>query len=512
MSPLGHSPIDRLMDAVDRMRPPAAAPLRRQGCWAAACLLLAAAVITLCSKSSPLYPFNDWVDANCYLTIGHGILRGQMPYRDLIDHKGPLLYLLHAPAAALDPAGFFGVYLLEILAAAGFLLAALCLLRLYGGRRMALALPLLAAVVYGCGSFCHGDSAEELCLPLLAWPLYWSLRAVRAGKIPPAADCLKIGLCAGAVLWIKFSLLGLFAGLLPVPILLGIRRRQGHSLLIGAAAALGGLLAITLPLFVWLACGGALDDCLSIYLHDNLFLYSSSAPGFFPEVLFNRLINGLSDALPRDPLVFPLILLGGAWLALCEKSRAVYHLLCAFFGLLLTVYGGGRHYPYYALPFTLFTVFGFAALRQLPSLRAALPARRGISAAAGVLTLALSLSALWLYAPNAYMRAYSREELPQFRFAATIAASEERTLLSYGCADGGFYTAAGAEPVCRYFCTLNLPLADMHTAQREAVDEGRAAFLVIRNTPVYFDNYRLLDTASFPYEGRINTYYLYGRR
>ena len=145
MSPLGHSPIDRLMDAVDRMRPPAATPLRRQGCWAAACLLLAAAVITLCSKSSPLYPFNDWVDANCYLTIGHGILRGQMPYRDLIDHKGPLLYLLHAPAAALDPAGFFGVYLLEILAAAGFLLAALCLLRLSGGRRMAPALPLLAA-------------------------------------------------------------------------------------------------------------------------------------------------------------------------------------------------------------------------------------------------------------------------------------------------------------------------------------------------------------------------------
>ena len=201
----------RLSDRLDRLQPPAPTPLRRSGSAAVFCLLIAAAAITLCSKSSLLYPFNDWVDANCYLTIGRGILRGRMPYRDLIDHKGPLLYLLHAPAAALDATGFFGVYLLEIAAAAAFLYAALCLLRLYGGRCMALALPLLAAVVYGCGSFCHGDSAEELCLPLLIYPLYLSLRAVRAGKIPPVRDCLLIGLCAWAVLWIKFSLLGLFA-------------------------------------------------------------------------------------------------------------------------------------------------------------------------------------------------------------------------------------------------------------------------------------------------------------
>lgn len=501
---------DRLADSFDRLRPPAPTPLRRSGSAAVFCLLIAAAAITLCSKSSPLCPFNDWVDANCYLTIGRGILRGQMPYRDLIDHKGPLLYLLHAPAAALDATGFFGVYLLEIAAAAAFLYAALCLLRLYGGKRMALALPLLAAVVYGCGSFCHGDSAEELCLPLLAWPLYLSLRAVRAGKIPPVRDCVLIGLCAGAVLWIKFSLLGLFMGLLPVPIALGLRRRQGRALLLGAAGALGGLLVVTLLLFLWLAAGGALSDCLRVYLYDNLFLYPSETVGFLPEVIFNRLIDGLSAALPRDPLTFPLILFGGAFLCLFERARTVCHVLFAFFGLLLTVYGGGRHYAYYALPFALFAVFGFAALRA--PVRAVFPVKRPAAAAAAVLVLLLPPASLWFTAPNAYMRGYTREELPQYRFAAVIAEAEERTLLNYGFPDGGFYTAAGAVPVCRYFGTMNLPFPDMHTAQREAAQNGDAAFLVTRNRRVYFPRYRLVDTASFPYEGQLNTYYLYARK
>ena len=58
---------------------------------------------------------------------------------------------------------------------------------------------------------------------------------------------------------------------------------------------------------------------------------------------------------------------------------------------------------------------------------------------------------------------------------------------------------------------MNLPFPDMHTAQQEAAQNGDAAFLVTRNRRVYFPRYRLVDTAAFPYEGQLNTYYLYAR-
>ena len=62
-------------------------------------LIIAAAVLFFCSKSSPAYPINDWSDANIYFSAGKGMLAGRVMYRDLYDHKGPLIYALHALCA-----------------------------------------------------------------------------------------------------------------------------------------------------------------------------------------------------------------------------------------------------------------------------------------------------------------------------------------------------------------------------------------------------------------------------
>jgi hypothetical protein len=72
--------------------------------------------ITLFSKSSFLYPFNDWVDANCFMTVGKSVLKGIVPYRDLYEQKGPLLYFIHTAAALVSSTSFIGVYVIEVIA------------------------------------------------------------------------------------------------------------------------------------------------------------------------------------------------------------------------------------------------------------------------------------------------------------------------------------------------------------------------------------------------------------
>ena len=47
------------------------------------CLLAAFVVLTICTKSSFLYPFNDWVDANCFFTVGKSMAEGKVLYRDI---------------------------------------------------------------------------------------------------------------------------------------------------------------------------------------------------------------------------------------------------------------------------------------------------------------------------------------------------------------------------------------------------------------------------------------------
>jgi len=58
------------------------------GCWG-----IAAAVLAFCTTSSPLFQLNEGTDASAYYTMGMGWAHGAVPYRDLWDHKGPLLYL-----------------------------------------------------------------------------------------------------------------------------------------------------------------------------------------------------------------------------------------------------------------------------------------------------------------------------------------------------------------------------------------------------------------------------------
>ena len=39
---------------------------------------LSAVLLALCSKSSPLYAFNDWMDANIFFTMGRSMLGGRV--------------------------------------------------------------------------------------------------------------------------------------------------------------------------------------------------------------------------------------------------------------------------------------------------------------------------------------------------------------------------------------------------------------------------------------------------
>ena len=84
----------------------------------------ALAAVSICSLSSPLYPFNNWVDATCFLTVGKSMLYGIVPYRDLYEQKGPLLYALYALCYLVSHTDFLGAWLLEIAAAYVFLLIA----------------------------------------------------------------------------------------------------------------------------------------------------------------------------------------------------------------------------------------------------------------------------------------------------------------------------------------------------------------------------------------------------
>ena len=175
------------------------------------CLGAAALVLILCSKTSPLFVLNDWMDANIFFTMGKSMLSGKVLYRDVFDHKGPVLYLLYGLGWLLDHTGFTGVFVLELCAFALFLDFGLRAAALLRGTPLHPAWCLLpAAAVAACRAFAHGGSAEELLLPFLAAALYGLAKCLTPPRQMPLHAVVLHGFLCGCALLLKYTVLGFY--------------------------------------------------------------------------------------------------------------------------------------------------------------------------------------------------------------------------------------------------------------------------------------------------------------
>ena len=421
---------------------------------------LSAVLLALCSKSSPLYAFNDWMDANIFFTMGRSMLGGRVLYRDVFDHKGPVLYLLYGLAGLVGGTDFRGVLVLEIIAMTSFL---------YTGLRTA---ELLAAALFSLVRALHSPGAKPL-------------RAV----------CAQ-GLLAGCALWLKYTVLGFYLAWVVVLAALYLRRGWLAQLGRSVGAYLGGLALATLPWVIYFGVHGALGDWFTAYFYDNLFLYKGEGGGL--PALAQHLWWAVRDGLPAALLLTAFLL----WALLTRRFAAAGGVAALAAGLAATSLMGG-YLVYYGLVLAVFAPLGLVPLVRLAEKTPA-PVRTALPWA----VLAACAAACYALTPNRALRGRARADLPQYRFAAQINGG---SLLNYGTLDGGFYTAAGVLPPCKYFCVTNMPLDDQWTDQQAVLKAGAVDYVVALTGDLHgdFPQYAVIDRCSYDGgEGEV-TWYLY---
>jgi 4-amino-4-deoxy-L-arabinose transferase-like glycosyltransferase len=64
--------------------------------------------------SAPVFHALPHRDSGVFLYIGQQILEGQVPYRDVWDHKGPLIFYMNALGLALSGGSEWGVWVLQL--------------------------------------------------------------------------------------------------------------------------------------------------------------------------------------------------------------------------------------------------------------------------------------------------------------------------------------------------------------------------------------------------------------
>lgn len=234
-------------------------------------LLMAFIFLLLYSFStSPLYLYQGF-DSATFRTIGLGITQGKLPYADLFDHKGPLIFYIDALGISLIP-GKWGIFLLQtiFLAVSLYLTYRTCCL--VADRKtsfvsvLLLVFPLIDFIV-------EGNQCEEWMLPFISLSLYLSVSWLVGHSGPRHQEwrSMVYGICCAVLFFIRPNDAVASIGAIMTGVFIALLVRRAYSsAFLNAIAFFAGCAVVAVPLCMYFASEGILDEVLDGTIFYNI--------------------------------------------------------------------------------------------------------------------------------------------------------------------------------------------------------------------------------------------------
>jgi hypothetical protein len=501
-------------------------------------IMLSFIVMLFYTRSSPLFFTNNWVDANAFMTVGKGIVHGLVPYKDLFEHKGPILYFIHSIAYISFPNTFYAIYIFESIAMALNMILFYKIARLFINKHFAYLLSFfLPVLILNYDYFRMGDSAEEFVFPCLMFLIYTILSCRQNHELSFSKRTLFLhGIILACIFWIKYTLIGAWIGFFAFYGIYLIWKRQFAKLGQSIMISLTGFIAVSLPVLIYFWINNALRDLFDVYFIFNITSYSTEHTLWYK--IYRVLAFFLHPTSTSQYFISFLILAGIALIIFLNRKKdytitALY--IVSFISAGFFQYLGGHAYiKYYLLivvPFAATGLTGFTWVLE-KNIRINEKYLKAVYFLAPLLAIILP----FLFNNNIlYSRFFPNNsdkfvESPmnsnpnsttsaQREFAEIINKVPNATLLNYGL-DLGVYLAADILPNVRFFIQTNVDIKRNpinQLAQNSYIKEKRTDFVVLvendrYNINLLEKNYQLVAVHLQTNEGKVDKYLLYQKR
>ncbi|MFT9268835.1 MAG: hypothetical protein ABF539_04905, partial [Liquorilactobacillus nagelii] len=244
--------------------------------WVVLVILLLGSFLFI--SASPLYKGNPWVDTNAMLAIGQAWLDGRVPFRDIFEQRGPVLYVYYLVMNLFSTKGYIGLFIIETLNLIGIWYwekKTLQLLQVPSKLQKWLAL-ILPFFLLSSFSFENGGSPEEFAFFWILWSFYYLLLFLKTGKLKNYQVFL-IGFGAALVFWMKYSLVGAWFIFILVYLLITLKNRYWIEILVKVVSFLLGFLSVTLPLMVYYQFVKGVPALIKVYFVTNIGAYTQDS-------------------------------------------------------------------------------------------------------------------------------------------------------------------------------------------------------------------------------------------
>ncbi|HZQ07692.1 MAG TPA: glycosyltransferase family 39 protein [Anaerolineae bacterium] len=245
----------------------------REGLILVVCVC-AALVATL--PHSPANMSYVWPDSGVFQYIAHRLLEGQKLYREVWDHKPPLIYYINVLGVWLGGESRWGVWALSFLAMTTAVWLSVRLLRRAFGTALALVVTALWLLVY-FNLVEDGNMTEEYVLPLQFACLLLAVDVeTQRGGVYRWRGAV-IGVMLGLIFFLKSNEIGVGIAIAGYILAQGFFQRQWRPALANLATILGGFALVCAAMFAFLSTQGILADYLDVAVRFNLY-YSARFP------------------------------------------------------------------------------------------------------------------------------------------------------------------------------------------------------------------------------------------
>lgn len=454
-------------------------------------------VCLLVVGSSPLFRTNPWDDSNAMLTMGRSLINGVVPYKDIIDQRGPFLYALFALGATLKSTSFLGVFVIQIVNVfVIYWLSIKIAIDLKLNKKNAIWIGLLGPFsLLSTSSFSFSGSPEEFAFTSVMYLLYVVNHYHQDVASISPKKFFFVGVNLSLVFWNKYSMIGAFV-IFFFWVFIAMMRQQKFFLLFKIILiSIAGFFSVSLLVLLYFSFHNALHEIINIYFIQNMTAYGKSDQSSLMR--FWNLFFLVAKEIRTHFIVILLIILG--WLSLILKKQNLVGEVSIFSGTLFFVALQHWVINYYNLIWMPF--FGVALIRLFALILERKSDTRIIdrqSINAFSLNL-LIVSALIIFPfvnnldlTNLILKRESRSIAnnsldAQTKFAQLInekkTGSHQPSLIMINSLDKGFFLASRTLPVTPFFHRLNMSydqLPQMYDSFNNDMKLKKTDFVIVK--------------------------------
>ncbi len=436
------------------------------------CFAVSFLFLMVCSANSFLYAFNDNQDINWYITIGNGMLAGKVPYKDLFEQKGPIVYYVFALLCSFGNP-YINAFILEVICMTLFLFFSYKIMIKFTSDFRALIGVILLCFVYTTSSFfvVGGGAVEEYCAPIFAWFLLCFFDFTFDKKDLSYTRCFIIGILLALLLLIKFTLLLFPAIILLIWFGIKLKQKEYKKTFLSILYMLISFIVVFCLSLIYYIINDAVWDLFTVYFYDNLFLYKTELTIF--SNLRMILLNGFFGSA--------IVILGLiVYIYKFDRKAITYTILVLSYLLLMIISG---NFSYYYQPLLVFASVGIAFIIDYVSKLKFKQIFRKLSL---IIMLLVCFGLCFPFGNCTNEMFWDEQDYIHFQIAEDINnyGIDDPSLFCYKMWDYGFYNVAGIVPSEKYFAN-NLydedSFPEMYNAFYEAIEQKRNDFVLVRD-------------------------------